>query len=146
MVQLMQNPALPVAAAAIILYLAGFYKTGFVYAGLLIQAGYMFYRGMELGRLPILGPHDTLFFMSASTMLFAVPITHSLQNRKKLLRPVAGLTVFFILLSLLYEPHNAPLPPVLKTIWFETHVALSFFSYALFGVAAVLGMLFIINR
>ncbi len=146
MTQLMQNPALPVAAAAIILYGAGFYKTGFAYTGFLIQAGYIFYRGFELGRLPILGPHDTLFFMSAATMLFAVPITYSLTHRKRLLRPVTGLTIFFMLLSLLYEPHNSPLPPVLKTIWFETHVALSFFSYALFGVAAVLGMLFIINR
>jgi ABC-type transport system involved in cytochrome c biogenesis permease subunit len=38
------------------------------------------------------------------------------------------------------------LPPVLKTFWFETHVALSFFSYALFGIAAILGVLFIRNR
>ncbi len=31
------------------------------------------------------------------------------------------------------------LPPVLKTIWFELHVILSFVSYALFAVGAVFG-------
>ena len=35
--------------------------------------------------------------------------------------------------------HNSPLPPVLKTFWFECHVVLAFMSYALFGVAAIIG-------
>ena len=33
------------------------------------------------------------------------------------------------------------LPPVLKTIWFELHVILSFVSYALFSIGAVFGIL-----
>jgi ABC-type transport system involved in cytochrome c biogenesis permease subunit len=146
MSDLIHNPALPFAALAIIFYILGNYRTGFVYAGFIVQAGYLLHRGLHLGRLPIMGPHDTIFFMSASTILFAVPITYSLQNRERLLRPVTWLSVFLILLSMLFTPLDAPLPPVLKTIWFETHVGLSFFSYALFGVAAVLGMLFIVSR
>jgi ABC-type transport system involved in cytochrome c biogenesis permease subunit len=33
------------------------------------------------------------------------------------------------------------LPPVLKTIWFELHVILSFMSYALFAIGSVFGIL-----
>jgi ABC-type transport system involved in cytochrome c biogenesis permease subunit len=101
---------------------------------------------MHLGRLPIAGPHDTLFFMSASTILFALPITWSLGNRERILRLVAWLPVFLTLLSMFFHPLDTPLPPVLKTIWFETHVVLSFFSYALFAVAAVLGILFVMRE
>ncbi|MBI5101649.1 MAG: cytochrome c biogenesis protein CcsA [Nitrospirae bacterium] len=126
-----------------LLYMAGFYRTGFVYAGLLCQMIYMAYRGMALGRLPIVGPHDTLFFMSASTMVFALAVTARHKERLRLLLPLVGLALFFTALSALYKPHNTPLPPVLKTFWFESHVALSFFSYALFGIAAVFGGLFL---
>ena len=57
-----------------------------------------------------------------------------------------GFAIFFGLISFFYPPHNAPLPPVLKTVWFESHVTLSFFSYALFGIAAALGITFIVFK
>ncbi len=119
---------------------AGFYRTPLLFAGFLAQCAYMFDRGMELGRLPIVGPHDTLFFMSASTILFSFPITHKMRERRSAHLPIIGLAIFFTVLSMFYRPHNAPLPPVLTTFWFETHVSLSFFAYALFGIAAVLGI------
>ena len=146
MPNLLHNPALPAAALAVCLYLLGYYRTAFIYAGFTVQALYMLYRGMQLGRLPIIGPNDTLFFMAASTVFFAAPITLGLKNRKKLLAPITGLSIFFVFLSLLYQPQDSPLPAVLKTFWFEAHVALSFFSYALFGIAAVLGILFVAKK
>ncbi len=127
-------PLIPVG-----LYLMGFYRTAFVYIGFIVQAGYMLFRGIQLGRLPIIGPHDTLYFLSVSTVLFGLPMTVGLKNRRRHLSLVVGMAVFFALLSFFYPPHNAPLPPVLKTFWFESHVTLSFFSYALFGIAAALG-------
>lgn len=117
-----------------------------VYAGLACQGGAMAYRGLEIGRLPIIGPHDTLFFMSLSTALFAVSITYKQGNRMRMLYPMLVLAVLFTGLSLAYPPHDTPLPPVLKTFWFESHVALSFFSYALFGIAAVLGCVFLVVK
>jgi ABC-type transport system involved in cytochrome c biogenesis permease subunit len=117
----------------------------FVYAGFLLQATYLFSRGMQLGRVPIIGPHDTLFFLSASIVLFAVPITLKLRNRQRFLYPTLILSIVFILISLLYKPHNIPLTPLLKTLWFEAHIVLSFFSYALFSIAAVLGIVFFIK-
>lgn len=106
----------------------------------------MLYRGTQLGRLPIIGPHDTLYFLSMSTILFGLPMTLGLKNRQRYLYPIVGLAVFFAVISFFYPPHNAPLPPVLKTFWFESHVALSFFSYALFGIAAAFGIPFITSK
>ena len=120
-------------------YVFGYFRMPFVYAGFILQCVSVVSRGLELGRLPIIGPHDTLMFMSVSTMLFALPMTYKLRDRARLLYPQIGLAVFFVGLALLYKPHNAPLPPVLRTLWFESHVALSFFSYALFGIGAILG-------
>jgi cytochrome c-type biogenesis protein CcsB len=128
------------------LYILGFYRSVFIYAGFILQAGYMLYRGIQLGRLPIIGPHDTLYFLSISTLLFGLPMTVGLKNRRKHLYPVLGFAVLFALISFFYPPHNAPLPPVLKTFWFESHVTLSFFSYALFGIAAAFGITFIISK
>jgi len=39
-----------------------------------------------------------------------------------------------------------PLPPILRTLWFELHVALAFFAYALFGIGALLGAMFLASR
>lgn len=137
----MLNP-LFIIALSILFYLLAFYKNAFVYAGFLLQGVYIFQRGIQLDRLPLVGPHDTLFFMSASIILFAMPIAWQMKNKKRFMNSITGLVLFFILISLLYPPHNSPLPPVLTTFWFETHVAFSFFSYALFGIAAVLGILY----
>jgi ABC-type transport system involved in cytochrome c biogenesis permease subunit len=137
-------PLIPLVA--VILYLLGYFRVFFIFAGFLVQAAYMLDRGMQLGRLPIVGPHDTLFFMSVSTVLFAFPITYKLKKRRLVLYPLVCLSVFFALLSMLYSPPDHPLPPVLKTFWFETHVALSFFAYALFGIAAVLGILALVSE
>jgi ABC-type transport system involved in cytochrome c biogenesis permease subunit len=118
----------------------------FIYAGLVLQIVYLFMRGMELDRLPLVGPHDTLFFLSASIMLFILPVVSMMKEKKGLLNAAAGMTIFFIALSLFYKPHNIPLPPVLKTFWFETHVAFSFFSYALFAIGALAGALTVNKR
>jgi ABC-type transport system involved in cytochrome c biogenesis permease subunit len=140
------NPMLTTAVLPVIFYILGYYRITFIYVGFVLHAAYVFYRGIQIGRLPIIGPHDTLYFLSASIILFAIPITFRLKNRKRLLYTSAWVSILFILLSLLYKPYNASLPPVLKTFWFESHVVLSFFSYALFSIAAVLGILFFTHK
>lgn len=132
---------LTIAAAA--LYILGCYRRFLVLPAFLLQAAYMFHRGILLGRLPIVGPHDTLFFLSTSIALFGLPLAFIQKDQRKLLYPLTGLSVFFLLLSLMFAPHSSPLPPVLKTFWFEAHVTLSFFSYALFAIGAALGFVFL---
>lgn len=135
-----------IAVLSAAMYIFGYYRMPLVYGGFVLQLTYMVLRGLELGRLPLVGPHDTLFFLSASFMLFAIPVSFSLKSRQRFLTPVTALSVCFMFFSMLAKPHTFPLPPVLKTFWFETHVAFSFFSYALFGLAAVLGLLYLIDR
>ncbi len=142
----MDNPLLIVAVVSALFYVFGYFRMPFVYAGLILQISYLFFRGISLDRMPLVGPHDTIFFLSASIVLFALPIAGRMKERRKVLYASLGMAVFFMFLSLLYKPHNSPLPPVLRTFWFETHVAFSFFSYALFGIAAILGALFLMNR
>jgi ABC-type transport system involved in cytochrome c biogenesis permease subunit len=137
---------LAIILLSVIFYLLGYYKIVFIYAGFLLQATYLFSRGIQLGRVPIIGPHDTLFFLSASIMLFAIPLTVKIKNRQQFLFPLLILSIVFMLLSLLYKPHDVPLTPLLKTFWFEAHIVLSFFSYALFSIAAVLGVVFFIRK
>jgi ABC-type transport system involved in cytochrome c biogenesis permease subunit len=140
----MKDPLLILVIISIACYIFGYYRLVFVWSGLLFQLIYIFTRGIDLGRLPLVGPHDTLMFLSVSTVAFALPIAWRMQFRQRLLNGAVALAVFFVLLALIYKPHNYPLPPVLRTFWFETHVAFSFFSYALFGIAAVLGGLFLV--
>jgi ABC-type transport system involved in cytochrome c biogenesis permease subunit len=140
-----RDPVLLLTILSAAFYLLGCYRKIFVYPAFLLQVAYMLHRGMLLGRLPIVGPHDTIFFLSTSIALFGFPLTFKQENPRRLLYPVIGLSVFFLFLSLLFNPLNSPLPPVLKTMWFEAHVTLSFFSYALFGIGAVLGTVFLLT-
>ncbi|MBI5204370.1 MAG: cytochrome c biogenesis protein CcsA [Nitrospirae bacterium] len=131
------------AFLSIVFYLLSLYRGFLIYPGFLMQAAYMLMRGIQLERLPLVGPHDTLFFLSSSLVAFAIPFTFSMKNKKQFINPVSVIASALVVFSLLAKAHNRPLPPVLKTYWFELHVSLSFFSYALFGIAAILGFLFL---
>ncbi len=130
--------------ASIALYLFGsFRKAGFI-AALLTELVYLGIRGAELGRLPLIGPQDTLAFFSASIGLMALPFLYARQLRYASFSWGAGcMAALFALLALPFPTLNMPLPPVLRTYWFELHVALAFFAYALFGVGAFLGGMFL---
>jgi ABC-type transport system involved in cytochrome c biogenesis permease subunit len=96
---------------------------------------------LHFGRIPLIGMRDTLGFLA-----FAIGVVFVIAgwNRKRDL--FSFLCIPLILLFLLAshispESLSGPLPPVLRTIWFELHVVLSFVSYALFGLGAVYGVL-----
>jgi len=141
-----ENILLVSAVLSMALYVFGYYRMPFMYAGLLLQLLYLFMRGISLDRMPLVGPHDTLFFLSASIVLFALPVVGKMREKKRVMHAAVGMAIFFMALSLFSKPHNSPLPPVLRTFWFETHVAFSFFAYALFGIAAILGAMTMVKR
>lgn len=128
------------------LYLFALWKRSFLYIGLILQIIYLFVRGFDLGRLPLVGPHDTLTFLSASVVAFSIPFNVVLRRHAQFQGIIAVMGSVFTAFALVSKQHNAPLPPVLKTLWFESHVVLAFLSYALFGIAAVLGVLFLKER
>jgi ABC-type transport system involved in cytochrome c biogenesis permease subunit len=133
---------------SIALYLFGGYRRPLFYAALAASLAYLAVRGIALGRLPLMGPHDTLIFFSASLALMALPFFRAGPLRESnLFSWGAGLlAALFALLALPFHSVAMPLPPVLKTFWFELHVALAFFAYALFGIGALLGALFLNSR
>jgi hypothetical protein len=128
------------------LYLFGITWRPLVYAGVMAQTAYLLSRGLLLGRLPLVGVHDTLGFLSASMVGYALAIHHTRGQGREYFMMISGLAALLTAGALLQKPHSMPLPPVLNTYWFELHVALSFLSYALFGIAAVMGVLYLRER
>lgn len=128
------------------LYLFGTAWRPLLYAGFMVQSAYLAWRGVELGRIPLVGVHDTLNFLSASTAAFSIAIQAAHKQKREFYMMVAGLCAAFTAFSLMQKPHATPLPPVLKTYWFELHVAMSFLSYALFAIAAVLGTIYMRSK
>ena len=130
------------------LYLFGSFRKPLFFAGLFLELIYLGLRGTSLGRLPMIGPHDTLAFFSCSIALMAVPFLFApaVKERGGFTWSVGVMAALFALLSLAFPSFAMPLPPILKTLWFELHVALAFFGYALFGIGAILGGLFLNNR
>jgi len=121
-------------------YLFGSSRVLILAAGFVLQLVYLLQRSLSLGRLPLLGPHDTLTFfaLSIAAMALITSCAHS-ARRSRWFTIASGISAgLFTLLALRFKPSNMPLPQILDTLWFELHVVLAFFSYALF----VLGGLF----
>jgi ABC-type transport system involved in cytochrome c biogenesis permease subunit len=127
-------------AVSFALYLFGIAWRPLVYVGFAVQSGYLIYRGIDLGRIPLVGVHDTLNFLSASMVAFSLAIHAAGRQKREFYVMLSVLCAVFTAFALAQKPHATPLPPVLKTYWFELHVAMSFLSYGLFGVAAILGV------
>ena len=109
-------------------------------AGIVFQLAYLLQRSLSLGRLPLLGPHDTLTFFALSIAVMGLITSFSPSVRRTRWFTIASgiIAGLFTLIALGFKPLNMPLPQILDTLWFELHVVLAFFSYALF----VLGGMF----
>jgi ABC-type transport system involved in cytochrome c biogenesis permease subunit len=129
---------MPLLIASFAFYLFSLSKRQLLYAGLILQIAYLIKRGIELERLPLVGPHDTLIFLSVSMVAFSIIFIPRIQSNFQTI--ISLFALFFTTFSLISKPHNTPLPPVLKTIWFELHVVLAFLSYGLFAIAAAIGI------
>lgn len=130
------------------LYIFGGFHRSLFFAGVAGELAYMALRGIELGRLPLIGPHDTLAFFSTSCALMATPFLFNsyLRSSASFRIGVSLLAAITGLMALPFPAFNMPMPPILNTLWFELHVALAFFAYALFGIGAILGILYLINQ
>lgn len=118
---------------------AGSFQRAGLAAALAAQLFYLFNRGLTLGRLPLLGPHDTLFFFGMSLALMGLLASFSPVMRDRRWFTVAvGISAGGVTAAaLLFKPLNMPLPQILDTLWFELHVVVAFFGYALFAVGAI---------
>jgi len=130
-------------AYVLVLYLgSGRTASGAALLAVGLHVTYVLARGFSLGRLPLIGVHDTVLFFALVTAVSALLVerTRSLQG---LLSRTLPLVIGLVLLALFSKRVDTPLPPVLNTYWFELHVALSFISYALFTLGMGLGLLYL---
>jgi ABC-type transport system involved in cytochrome c biogenesis permease subunit len=104
-------------------------------------------RGLTLGRLPLLGPHDTLIFFATSIAVMAgITSLSPVLRRERWFLIASGLVAgVFTLLALSFKPSNMPFPQILDTLWFELHVVLAFLAYALFVVGGMVCVAFLIR-
>ena len=132
---------------ALVCFVAGSSWRVIFIAGVLAELIYIFQRGLSLGRLPLLGPHDTLVFFAASIAVMACLTSFSPTFRRERWFLVASGVIagFFTLMALRFKPLNMPLPQILDTLWFELHVVLAFFAYALFVVGGTICAAYLIR-
>lgn len=135
-----------IIAGIIAFYLSSMRFREMFYVGIGLHTAYVFSRGITAGRLPVVGLYDTLIFLSLSVVIFSLPLSRFIPQRGHFLRASAVTSVFFLIPPIFLSPHNNPLPPVLKTFWFEVHVVLSFFSYALFIIGGITGIFYFIFK
>ncbi len=125
----------------LILYLFALISPRLVLPALGLHGALIVQTALHYGRIPLIGMRDTLGFFA-----FAVGVVYAVEawNRKRDLFSYLTIPVIILLLlgSFVSPPSPAgSLPPVLRTIWFELHVILSFVSYAFFAIGAVFGVL-----
>lgn len=111
---------------------------------LIIHGGYIIWRGLSLGRLPLVGVHDTVLFTAFTTALFSLLIEWKQRIAAINLTAIPVVIILVLVGIVVFEGRvDTPLPPVLNTYWFELHVVLSFISYALFTIGMGAGLLYL---
>ncbi len=130
-------PLLPWFAVACLI--AGSVWRAGLAAALVAQLFYLLSRALLLGRLPLLGPHDTLLFFGMSVALMGLLASYSpvVRGTRRFTVAVGISAGVLTAVALLFKPLNMPLPQILDTLWFELHVVVAFFAYALFAVGGV---------
>ena len=126
----------------IILYLAALYRLRFMLPALALHAFLIIKTATYYGRIPLIGMKDTLGFLAFA--IGTVAVISGWNRRRDIFTSLTVPLIVVLLLGSLRSPAMpGQLPPVLKTIWFELHVILSFVSYALFAIGALFGVVFL---
>jgi ABC-type transport system involved in cytochrome c biogenesis permease subunit len=125
-----------------LLYPLALLRVRLIMPALLVHGVLIVLSAVSYGRVPLIGTHDTLGFLAWSIGVIYLIVG---WRRKRDLFTWLMVPLILLLLagSALSPVMHGPLPPVLRTIWFELHVILSFLSYALFAVGAVFGVLYL---
>ncbi len=108
-----------------------------MWANAFLHVGLIIFRTFEAGRAPFQTLYETLSWFAASAALTYLLV---MEKFKGVYAPgvlVSGLSMGACLYALLSRsPSIEPLSPPLQSYWFEWHVILAFFSYAVFVVSA----------
>ena len=112
-------------------------------AGFFIHVAGIIHRGIEIGRLPLTEKHDNISFMA-----LAMAAAYLYLYRKKAVRGIE-LTVIPVLVAFLFVAvkHRTinTMSPFMDSPWFYLHVFLYFLAYAVLGVAACIGVHYVLG-
>ena len=132
--------SLSVELLLFMLYPLALYRLWLMLPALVLHTVLIVSTAMKYGRIPLIGLHDTLGFLAFT--IGAVALIAGWKRNRDLFSYITISLILLLLAGSIASPAiPGALPPVLKTIWFELHVILSFVSYALFSVGAVFGIL-----
>jgi len=99
---------------------------------------------MEAGQFPIT---NTALFVSAFVWVLALSYLYVELTTNERAMGVFILSIVFglQLMTVLYPDMETPNNPVLHSAWFGVHVASLLFAYASFGLAGVLGLIYVLQ-
>ena len=126
----------------LLLYPLALVRIRWILPALAFHAAIIIASAVGYGRIPLIGTRDTLSFLAWSIGTVALVFGWK-RKRDAFCYLTVPLIILLLIGSAVSPVMRGPLPPVLRTIWFELHVMLSFLSYALFAVGAVFGILFL---
>ena len=115
------------------------FKTFLVIPTLCLHSTSLIIRAVEAGRLPLVGVFDTLSFFALSTAAAGL-LYYRIYKSLTFLEGSTIMAAVMLLFNMFASSELRPLPPVLRTFWFEIHVILSFVSYALFAIGFLGGL------
>jgi len=124
-----------------------FYKGGqFALAvGFIVHSLALISRYLEAGYTPITNLHESLSFFAWSIVGVYLGLNLKYQI-DVLVAFVSPLAVVLIVLASLFPKDILPLPPVLESFWLPIHVTLAFIGDAMFALAFIAGVMFLIQE
>lgn len=123
-------------ALLFILYPLALVRMRLMIPALLLHGGLIVESAVRSGRIPLIGTRDTLGFLAWA--LGAAGLAFGWSRKRDGAVWLMVLLILALLAGSAASPvMRGPLPPVLRIVWFELHVVLSFVSYALFALGAV---------
>lgn len=113
----------------------------FLSAGLLIHVSFTAHRTIILGDMPVTERLDVLSLMGLATMALYL-LTKRKRSIKNIEYYMIALSCFFVLSAVFYSPIDS-VSQFMRTPWFYLHSLLNVLSYAMLGLGAALGVVFI---
>ena len=126
---------------------AGKTANSLLWAGALLHIGLLTLRTIETGRAPFQTLYESLSLFACSavlTYLFVARRWKGIYLPGTLVSALAMGACLYALLS--RSPAIEPLSPPLQSWWFEWHVVLAFFSYAVFIVSAAIEISYLVVK
>jgi ABC-type uncharacterized transport system permease subunit len=119
-------------------------RIGLIAVGFVMQSGFLYLRGQELGRCPMTSGYEILIFVSWAMALiyFVVGPAFHLSLLGFFTAPLIAL--FQIVAIFLQHPVKMARPSV-PDYWVELHASLALISYGSFALAFVAGVMFLIQ-